>query len=229
VGALRPTVGVDGRARSVLFDAARTVFEQQRQGTGASRSAREPNDKLHANKNKHVTVRSAAAYAGKCTLVGRLPKTYRRIGLDRAALFEHPKEQVLILAAGVVLRALDINVAGQRLAAIVANVRHFGLRRFGLERVFLAATKDVRIKAERSGSGAIKDARGQARGLLGTHAFGRNGARLAPVARLLLLVERTGARILIVSVIARAELTVATRHEQGSNGKTSEKVLHDGR
>mmetsp|Transcript_9583 Transcript_9583/g.23522 ORF Transcript_9583/g.23522 Transcript_9583/m.23522 type:complete len:264 (-) Transcript_9583:191-982(-) len=168
-----PAVGVDRGGRSVVVDAARTVFGQQRQGAGASRTTSQPHYK-------------GGVFVDHIFFLFVFVRTF----------FEHPEEKVFV-PIFVVLGSLDIHVPADGFTRSVAKV---GRIRTGLVDGFSQlqrlraefvekrpALRIVRCRRRFSGAvrrSAVEDARGEAPGLIGGHAHGRNGGALAPNARL---------------------------------------------
>mmetsp|Transcript_24738 Transcript_24738/g.52710 ORF Transcript_24738/g.52710 Transcript_24738/m.52710 type:complete len:300 (+) Transcript_24738:2193-3092(+) len=188
VRGFRPAVLVDGGARSVVVDAAGSVFGQKRQRARASRSARQPNNK------GDVFVFDGGLFV-----------------VIAAALFEHPEKEVLVPAL-VVLGSLQVHVPADGFARSIAKLGVFGS---DLRDLFSQLHGGAVLQSEIVGrvrvhlllwwlvfvlrcccflASAIKDARGETAGFVGRNAHGWNGGALAPNAGSAgVLVDRAGA------------------------------------
>mmetsp|Transcript_21668 Transcript_21668/g.53756 ORF Transcript_21668/g.53756 Transcript_21668/m.53756 type:complete len:486 (+) Transcript_21668:830-2287(+) len=141
VGSFRPRIRIDFCAGAILVHTAGTIFRQQRQRAGASRSSSQPNHKRDVLVLDNV-------------LLG-------------IALFEHPEKQVFVPAL-IELGSTQIHVSTDRFARGITefSVRRTLLRDFLSELQGLGFAKLEDVVASTS-SIALKDARGEALGFFG--------------------------------------------------------------
>jgi len=130
------------------------------------------------------TILGQESQSGRAAGPTRQPNDKRRIIGNFTAFFKHPKEQVLVFFAIIVLGSFNVHVSRQARGGIVAQVRLLRLRNVGLEfvllrsdwkEVFAGELKDLFIAVGGGGGGrwsdALKDSFGQQLGLIGRHAF----------------------------------------------------------